>query len=881
VQFSILIEKFQKWFEKLNFSTDDRRRLFFLAAGWLITFYFIIAAFELENLKWMQVWVVFYAYFWYQLNKEIIQHFKPPSGILVLAAVPFFALQNYFLSQTLKHIPSEISLGFFPTLLLAMQILVIGIILVGNSGTATVPASDQISIPGEPARQRIRQKSLLWYTLIGYLAYQIVFFEYEYVLYIFQFFLLLTLLNKTHWLESLSKRELTIYFWIFLLVFYFYNGPSGTQSVNYINVPQKITWFALPFYMHLLLKMYMLAVIIKIPLVVIYNHATLSRKLWIAGLFQSTIPQLIQFVFLCFIFFALISSWQAENIREAFQHQVAEARDNQIAQDLDWYKISLSGDISSIHLEDYQPASLPRTNEPYGILRIEKTNKRSKSEFNKEDYFLYVRNDIPTSRQITLIKMDTTFISVLSEELTFLAGSGLIMYPFTPNDWQRLLFDLPIFQEDSITKIYPFGFLSLNKSWAVVSKGRAENPDQVKIRFAGKEDIFANQKLIVGRMFIPVSNAASENSAYFAIDTYLNLQSLISPSVIGKVLLSLLIIFLLFNTLVIRQVGKFGAQINKIIIQKFAQLKIGIQQIAKGNLDYKFAMEGEDEFVELAGHFNEMSEKLKRTIAEAREKDRLDHELKIARQVQLSLLPVKLPEIRDFRIAASIKTANEIGGDFYDIIPLGDHQYLITIGDVSGKGSSAAFYMAQYISLLRYTRQFTTHPAEITLRINNYFATQIADRQIFITAIIGILNTENYQIEFVRAGHTLPILIPGDLHKEITEIPSKGIGIGLTKTEKMFRKKNELKKISMEAGDMLVFYTDGVVEAAHPYGNNHSQKKFIEYGERRFLDLLNHSRGTSAAELIEICMTDLDKFYADNVRVDDHTLFFIQRKEKE
>ena len=284
----------------------------------------------------MQVWVIFYAYFWYQLNKEILLHFKPPTGILVLAAVPFFSLQNYFLSQTLKQIPSAISLGFFPTLLLALQTLVIGIILVRNTGTATLPVTDGNSSPDTSNHPRIHQKTLLWYTLIGYLAYQIVFFEYEYVLYIFQFFLLLTLLNKTGWLESLSKRELIIYFWIFLLVYFFYSDPSGTQSINYINAPQKITWFAFPFYLHLLLKMYLLAVIIKIPLVVIYNHATLSRKLWIAGLFQSTIPQLIQFVFLCFIFFALISSWQAENIREAFQRQVTKVGNNQIASALDW-----------------------------------------------------------------------------------------------------------------------------------------------------------------------------------------------------------------------------------------------------------------------------------------------------------------------------------------------------------------------------------------------------------------------------------------------------------------------------------------------------------------------------------------------------------------
>jgi sigma-B regulation protein RsbU (phosphoserine phosphatase) len=394
---------------------------------------------------------------------------------------------------------------------------------------------------------------------------------------------------------------------------------------------------------------------------------------------------------------------------------------------------------------------------------------------------------------------------------------------------------------------------------------------------AGREDIFGNQKFVLGRMFIPVSNASSAQNTYFAFDTYLNFQSIFKPNVLGKAFLSLLVLFLLFNSLVIRQVGKFGAQINKIIIQKFAQLREGIQQIARGNLDYKFNMEGEDEFVELADHFNEMSVKLKSTIEQAREKDRLDHELKIARQVQISLLPVQLPEIPNFNIAASLKTANEIGGDFYDMVPVGDDKYLFTIGDVSGKGSSAAFYMAQYISLLRYSRQFTINPDDIAIRINKYFSTQIVDRQIFITAIVGILNLKNYEINFVRAGHNLPILIPGNSNQDLQDIESKGIGIGLTKSESTFKKKIELKKISLEPGDLIVFYTDGVVEAAHPPDKDAEKTAFIEYGEQRFKVLLKQFQGINAEELVRICNEDLDSFYQDHLRIDDHTLFFLQR----
>jgi serine phosphatase RsbU (regulator of sigma subunit) len=871
-------QKYQQWWQNIDFPELTGRRSCFLFAGWIITFYFIIAAIESDNLKWMQVWIVFNIYFWYQVNRTILLTLSPPVGLLIISILSLSFLQNFLLSQTLKNIPAEISLGFFPTFLLALQILFMGFILVTNSSFPSLPAKNQIVVDKKPG-QHIRQKTLIFYALIGYLAYQIVFFEYEYILYLFQFLLLLTLLNKTRWLESLGKRDLTVYFWIFLLIFFFYNDPSGLQTINFINVPQKVTWFAMPFYLHLLLKMYLLAVLIKIPIVVIYNHATLSRKLWIAGLFQSTIPQLIQFVFLCFIFFALISSWQAENILEAFQRQVVQIRNNRISPKLNWEKVTLWGDTRIIYLTDYLPYTFTDNNNPYGLMRFEKTQKKSKREFNKEDYYLFVKPLEMSPNQLTLIKLDTAFISVLAEDLSFLAGSGLIMYPFTPKEWQRLVFDLRFFQEDSIIKIYPFAILSLNESWSVSSNSSLADTGDARIIIGGREDIFAKQKFVVGRMFLPVTNASSESMAYFAFDTYLNIQSLRNPSVIGRALLTLIVIFILFNSLVIRQVGKFGSKINEIIIQKFSQLKLGIQQIAKGNLDYKFLMDGEDEFVELAGHFNEMSDKLKKTIAEAREKDRLDHELKIARQVQLSLLPAILPEITDFHIAASLKTANEIGGDLYDIVPAGKHQFLFTIGDVSGKGSSAAFYMAQYISLLRYSCQFTTSPDEIAVRINNYFSTQIADRQIFITAIIGILDTISHQIDFVRAGHMLPILIPGDLRKKIIEIPSKGIGIGLTKTEKMFKKKIELERIVLQPGDMLVFYTDGVVEAAHPHKGDTLSDAFVEYGEKRFKDLLNISRGISATELISVCNQDLDKFYKGNLRVDDHTLLFLQRKE--
>ena len=112
-----------------------------------------------------------------------------------------------------------------------------------------------------------------------------------------------------------------------------------------------------------------------------------------------------------------------------------------------------------------------------------------------------------------------------------------------------------------------------------------------------------------------------------------------------------------------------------------------------------------------------MGKRLKKNIEEAREKDRLQYELQIAREVQLSLLPSKIPEISGFNISASLKTANEVGGDFYDILPLGDDHLLFTIGDVSGKGISAAFYMTLTKGFVKSQGKNILSPKEILIRL--------------------------------------------------------------------------------------------------------------------------------------------------------------------
>jgi serine phosphatase RsbU (regulator of sigma subunit) len=803
--------------------------------------------------------------------------------VLLVLILNFYAITFFYINSIFKSLDKsgivfldKEPLGFLANLLLAVLMLLFGLLLILNSqskGKLIADEAEERSFQG-----RYKQGFLLVYIVVGYFAHMLIFFEHAYYLYFLQFILILILLNKTTWLERLTKNELWVYFAIFFVIYYLYNDPARFQNMKLIDAHQKATWFTVPYYLHFLIKTYFLVLLIKIPIVLIYNHAGLERKLKIAGMFQSTFPQLIQFVFLICIFFFFISGWQSDKLRETILMHVEKNQQGDFVQYDTYFEVPIRPGTQTLRIAGYHPAQLPAVYPAQGVLKLDKLSESSTDQYVREHYFLYSVGPDSLARTLTLIKIDTSLATSITRNLSVLAGTGVILYPYTPRAWQDFLYNRDFLQDRSSARIYPFDVSSENQTVSYVSRidEKEDKASALKAKITGYEDIFGSQKFTVGRVFFPIVIPDAANSKYFAFDVYLAIRTSPSNVALAKIVMVLVGLFFLLNILVIRRVGKFGEQINKIIVQKFTLLKKGIREISSGNLDYKFKMEGEDEFVELAGHFNQMGDKLKKTISDVREKDRLDHELKIARQVQLNLLPAKLPQIEGYQISAALKTANEVGGDLYDLITIDKNKYLFTIGDVSGKGSSAAFYMAQFISLLRFSPQFTAKPMDIALRLNKYFSTQIVDRQIFITAIVGILDLTTNSISFVRAGHTLPILIPGDKSKQIEEINTDGLGIGLTKTQQMFKKSLKVGSVKLQDGDMFVLYTDGVVEAAIPGAIGQEVDVF---GDDRFKELLLKSRGQNAHKLLVTVTNELNTFYSHHPRVDDHTMFIIQKSQ--
>jgi serine phosphatase RsbU (regulator of sigma subunit) len=247
-----------------------------------------------------------------------------------------------------------------------------------------------------------------------------------------------------------------------------------------------------------------------------------------------------------------------------------------------------------------------------------------------------------------------------------------------------------------------------------------------------------------------------------------------------------------------------------------------------------------------------------------REKERLQRELEIAREVQQKLLPARMPVISGFQIDGFCRSAQEVGGDYFDFFDLGDNRWGIVIADVSGKGTSASFYMAEIKGMMLQLSGHQHSPAELLVQINHFLHLNV-DRHLFVTMIYGILDSPAQTFTFARAGHNSLLYIDStNGHQFLT--PS-GIGLGLDPGN-LFQQKIEEVTMPLSSGDTLLFFTDGVVEAMN--------RSYEEFGEERVVEvLLTHAQKNCLVQRKEL-LASLDKFMDGQPQNDDITTIIIK-----
>ena len=250
------------------------------------------------------------------------------------------------------------------------------------------------------------------------------------------------------------------------------------------------------------------------------------------------------------------------------------------------------------------------------------------------------------------------------------------------------------------------------------------------------------------------------------------------------------------------------------------------------------------------------------------ERERMQKELEIARNVQMSFLPHSNPTLKSLDVASRCEPALEVGGDYFDFVELGDHRLGICIGDVSGKGTQAAFYMTLTKGFLRALASGSDSPAEVLTKLNALFYDNVK-RGVFISMIYGIFDLAEGTLTLARAGHN-PVLMHKGRQIEMQNINPRGIAIGMEKGI-TFGKTIQEVTIPLQKDDLFVFYTDGFPEAMN--------KDREEFGEERFEQAIDSLAGGKAHDILEGVFREVRRFTKATPQHDDMTIVVVRVNE--
>ena len=446
-----------------------------------------------------------------------------------------------------------------------------------------------------------------------------------------------------------------------------------------------------------------------------------------------------------------------------------------------------------------------------------------------------------------------------------LAAGGFIQVGYDEEAYYRAI-EVAINEVVKNRHVGESGFLIVTDSaWRIISD-RANNKNQpVTIVTAmtkdlttiGKDEMFEEGIYIDGalqRCFC----MHNEIEGYKVIAVYPYSEAMVSRNVSLKVMtvMQILIFGLLFVMIFLL--------VRRLIVKNLHQVNHALSAITDGKLETVVNVRSHEEFDALSNDINATVDTLKRYIKEAEE--RIDAELAFAKAIQHAALPSVFPpypDRKEFEIFATMHTAKEVGGDFYDFYFVDDENLAFLMADVSGKGIPAAMFMMT-------AKTFIKSFAESGLSVEQVFTHANAklcegnDAGMFVTAWLGILNTKTGQVQFANAGHNPPLVRHADGTYEYLKSRA---GFVLAGMEGVRYRKNEL---TLAPGDAIYLYTDGVTEATN--------LKEELYGEERLQKVLDIYKDATPETICAEVKKDVDKFVGEAPQFDDITMLAIRYK---
>ncbi|MHB8218374.1 MAG: PP2C family protein-serine/threonine phosphatase [Candidatus Sulfotelmatobacter sp.] len=355
------------------------------------------------------------------------------------------------------------------------------------------------------------------------------------------------------------------------------------------------------------------------------------------------------------------------------------------------------------------------------------------------------------------------------------------------------------------------------------------------------------------------------------------------------ILLAILIFFAVIELVALI----IGTRMTQTVTGAVAQLYDATRSVDRGDFSHRIPVKSKDQLAQLALSFNSMTESIEKLILEQKEKQRLEGELAIAQEVQAQLFPRQVSELESLEVHGFCRPARTVSGDYYDFLTASSHKLILAVGDISGKGISAALLMATIHSAVRaysveslpqmretMTREtITREPVAVgavagagrmmaawpegievspgaLLGLLNHQLYESTPPEKYATLFLGIYDGRSHRLTYSNGGHLPPILISKD--GAVRRLEAGGTVVGLFETVTY-----DEGSVEMHPGEILLAYSDGVTEPENEFG---------EFGEDRLIDLVSANRRLPLVQISQTVTSAVDDWIGDNEQPDDITL---------
>jgi phosphoserine phosphatase RsbU/P len=345
----------------------------------------------------------------------------------------------------------------------------------------------------------------------------------------------------------------------------------------------------------------------------------------------------------------------------------------------------------------------------------------------------------------------------------------------------------------------------------------------------------------------------------------------------------ILLAILIFFALIVLIALIIGMRMTRTVTGAVAQLYDATKHVDRGDFSHRIPVKSADQLAQLSLSFNSMTESIEKLIQEQKEKQRLEGELAIAQEVQAQLFPRQVSELESLEVHGFCRPARTVSGDYYDFLTASSHKLILAVGDISGKGISAALLMATIHSAVRaYSveslpqmrepvavgavagagRIMAAWPEGVEvspgalLGLLNHQLYESTPPEKYATLFLGIYDGRSHRLTYSNGGHLPPILIGGD--GTVRRLETGGTVVGLFDDMTY-----DEDSVEMHPGEIFLAYSDGVTEPENDFG---------EFGEQRLIDLVRMNRRLPLVQISQTVTAAVDDWIGDNEQPDDITL---------